>query len=855
MNDTHLKVGSPLRTWVSLLLVAAVSSAIAGGCSLHRKPARESLQERWARASRTVASAKGPRFDQPEEAAEYARMKRLGGTIDVDPIFQFEAAERHVADMPRYSTRLESFVESVARGGDAAGVSGKTAGSWIPLGPGNIGGRTRVLLIDPRNPNVFFAAGVSGGVWKSLNGGQSWIPLFDPLPNITVNSLVMDPADPDTLLAGTGEGYFREVVRGTGLPLRGAGIFVSRDAGLSWSRLESTNSSAFHWVNDLVISRTDARRIYAATRDGVFRSTDRGQSWERVLDPNVQGGCLDLVSRTDQTADYIFASCGTFAEATVWRNRAAESAAAWEAILDEPGMGRTSLAIAPSDQNVIYALAASNEPGPGGRFSQGLLAVFRSERSGERGSWEARTRNSDPDVVNTMLLTNPLPALFPICEPRTTDPARYITMGWYTNVIAVDPVDPNRVWAGGVDIFRSDDGGRRWGPASYWWAAGDRSFAHADQHAVVFHPSYDGEANQIMYLANDGGIFRTDNALASIRTDPKSVCNSDFSSVVWRALNHDFGVTQFYHGAVTPGGRTYAAGAQDNGTVLGTDEAGINGWRSIFGGDGGYVAFDPRNPDVLYVESQGGNLARSENGGRTFTGAREGLSDSGFLFVTPFTLDPNAPDRLWIGGRQLWKSDDQARTWTAVSRALPGSVSAIAVAPGRSDLVVAGTHLGHVLRNVGALAATSDSTWSVSQPRSGFVSSIAFDPGDANVVYATYAGFGGPHVWKSTDAGSSWTAIDGNGQASIPDIPVHCLVVDPSRPGRIFLGTDLGVFVSLNGGAHWAVENTGFASVATEALALSNGPNGYALFAFTHGRGAWRVDLMAEPQRRRAIRR
>lgn len=122
-------------------------------------------------------------------------------------------------------------------------------------------------------------------------------------------------------------------------------------------------------------------------------------------------------------------------------------------------------------------------------------------------------------------------------------------------------------------------------------------------------------------------------------------------------------------------------------------------------------------------------------------------------------------------------------------------------------------------------------------------------------MYATYAGFGGAHVWKSSDEGLTWVVLDGIGDGSIPDIPVHALVADPSRPGRLFLGTDLGVFVSLDGGNHWAVENTGFANVVTEALALSNGPNGYALFAFTHGRGAWRVDLTSDRQRPRAVRR
>ena len=185
-------------------------------------------------------------------------------------------------------------------------------------------------------------------------------------------------------------------------------------------------------------------------------------------------------------------------------------------------------------------------------------------------------------------------------------------------------------------------------------------------------------------------------------------------------------------------------------------------------------------------------------------------------------------------------------SWSAASTVNLGSaqVSAIAVAPGNSDFVVVGTTDGFVYRNDAALDAGSNTVWQFSRPHPGFVSSLAFDPSNPGVVYATIAGFGGPHVWRSSDGAVTWEAIDGTGSTAIPDIPVHSIVIDPANPGRLFLGTDLGVMTSNKDGRTWSVENTGFANAVTEWLALGSDDEGNPLlFAFTHGRGAWRVAL------------
>jgi photosystem II stability/assembly factor-like uncharacterized protein len=840
-----------INRWSGIVLATLLSATIVWVLKAHISPAAPDQHTRDTLIRPPMASE---RFDEPDQAAIYQRMKRQGPSPDFDTAAAYRAAHAHRDAMPRHSTRLGAPVpraRSTEAGPTEKFVAAPALGQWEPLGPGNIGGRTRTLVIHPTQTDIMYAGGVSGGVWKTTDAGQSWTPLADRIANIAVNSMAIHPENPDVLYVGTGEGYFREIERGTWLPLQGAGIFKTEDGGTTWSRLPSTDEPSFHWVNDLIISSKDPDRLYAATRTGVHISENGGQSWSHSLDPEVNGGCLDLALRTDLAADWLFASCGTFAQSTVYRRRMAANEE-WEVVLSEPGMARTSLAIAPSDQRVIYALSASNVPGPNGNFEKALHAVYRSTGAGAPGTWRARVRNDDPQKVNTLILTNPVAAHNADCGFEwLEDDNVWVPMGWYCNVIAVDPVNPDVVWAGGVDLFRSDDGGRNWGLASYWFAkypTRSPGYVHADQHAVVFHPDYDAVNVKTMFSATDGGVFRTDNPDGIIGRAEAAICDPGYSGVSFDDLNHGFGITQFYHGAPFPGGAGYLGGTQDNGTILGLDQRGRDGWITVAFADGGYVAIDPQNPNNLYVESQWFGFQRSTDGGHNFEVALNGITEDyrGFLFITPFVMDPNNSSRLWAGGRRLWRTDNRAQNWTAASSINLGSaqVSALAVAPGNSDSVVVGTTDGFIYRNDSALDAGSNTVWQNSRPRVGFVSSLAFDPSTPGVVYATFAGFGGSHVWRSDDGAVTWESIDGTGSTAIPDIPVHSIVVDPANPGRLFLGTDLGVMTSNNDGRTWSVENTGFANAVTEWLALGTDDQGDPLlFAFTHGRGAWRVAL------------
>ena len=806
-----------------------------------------------------------PRFDDPGAAArsDLARREPTDGRLDMPRLY--EAATRRVASLERFSSaigrdipaaqpasRLWMSGSRVTLLGDTSKATG-VLDAWTPLGPGNIGGRTRVVRFHPGVPTTLFAAGVSGGIWRSDDSGANWRPMGDGLTNIAVNSLLIDPARPDVMYAGTGEGYFREEIRGTGLPLRGSGIYISTDGATSWQQLPATNTPDFHWVNDLEFGVNDSRRIYAATRSGVWRSPDGGATWSRLLAVNVRGGCLDLALRPDRVEDVLFASCGSYEQATVYRFPRAADRSDAEVVLREPDMGRTSLAIAPSNPDVMYALAASNSPGPLGIYQQGLLAVYRSQRGGVAGTWATRVDNRDPTFINTMLLTNTATAAARACNPQgsTGIPA---TMGWYNNVIAVDPVDPNRVWAAGVDWFRSDDGGRNWGLAS-WGSASSPSYSHVDQHAITFHPHYDGESNQVALIGNDGGIFRTTNARATTSGGRLAPCmGGQRIQVAWTSLNHGYGVTQFYHGTPFPDGTRYLGGTQDNGTLLGSDAAGPEGWKLALGGDGGFSAVHPTQTGIWLMESQWGNVVRTTNGGASLSLSRTGLDpivasglgpQGNYLFIPPFTHDP-VSDAIWLGGEFLYRGGNFGQSWSKVqSSHAPdgGRVSAIAVSPRANATVFAGTDKGHILRTTNGTDPVTAITFTTTQPRQGWVTSIAVDRA-SGAVYATYGNFGGAHVFRSTDNGETWHSLDGSGPDGLPDIPVHSIVVDPDDRQRLYLGTDLGVMVSIDGGNNWMSEETGFGPAVTMWLSLIRTPAGQKqLFAFTHGRGVWRVTL------------
>lgn len=494
-DENPMSVGGSRRTrgfliaTLAVLSLAAYPGGVARGEADREKegdpegqaPANRS-SERPDRLRERETARREMGSEQPDERQKFFLRKRSPDGVSPIPMEKYVRALKHMELMPQYSTVAGQNLPSRAETAKTSIGHLGALGTWSSLGPGNVGGRTRAFLIHPSTPAIMYAAGVSGGIWKSMDAGASWTPLADLMANINICTLAMDPHNPNVIYAGTGEMF-----NGAGViaQIAGAGIFKTTDGGTTWTQLPATNTWDFNFVTKIAISPLASNRIYAGTSTGVWRSTDSGATWTKSLSPS-EPITTDLVIRTDRTTDVVFAAVGMYAQATIYRNLDAGGAGSWTAVYTEPNMSRTSLAIAPSNQGTMYALSATHEVG---NYQNGLLAVFQSTDGG--GTWTARVRNTDPTLLNTCLLSS--------CSCTSLS----YSQGNYDNVIAVDPLDPNRVWVGGINLFRSDDGAATWGLAKY---------IHVDHHAIVFHPQFNGTTIQTMYVGNDGGLFRTDNA-------------------------------------------------------------------------------------------------------------------------------------------------------------------------------------------------------------------------------------------------------------------------------------------------------------------------------------------------------
>ena len=773
------------------------------------------------------------RFDKPQEAIDYYIAQRAPIGSDSIPYHKYGAALKHMEQMSRFSMADKQLMPSLANmpEGDGPGVIQQ----WENLGPGNIGGRVRELLIDPNDANVMYTAAVAGGVWKTMDGGASWMPLDDAMANLAVSSMAMHHDNSSVIYAGTGEGFFN------GDAVRGDGVFVSMDAGASWTQLASTaNNSDFRYVNKIRISPTMDGRLYAATRGGLLRSDDSGETWTKLFETEATEGCLDLTVTASGETDTLVFSCGSFNPATVYQSTDAGDTIA--AVIEDEFLGRTTLAVAPSDSNIVYALSATNGNDET-EFRYGFYKLHRSDDGG--ATWTMQSSNQSENPVTRSLLSNTVYTMFPECG---FGPDRqYFNQGWYDNIIAVDPVNPDRIFVGGIDVARSDDAGVNFGSVTRWWA--DTSlpdYGHADQHVITFHPDYNGTDNTTVYIGNDGGIQVSMNATADVFS-VNTICGggSEEGQISWQMLNNGLDITQFYHGAVFPDGSAYFGGTQDNGTILRYATDSEEQWFEIAGGDGGWVAVDPVDGSI-YQEYTGLSLQRWSPG-IGWQDATNGINEgAGFPFITPFAMDMNQPSRLWIGNDYLWRTDDQGRNWVRASmQTSDGSIiNEWGVAPGNSDFVMAGTRSGKILMSMAATTATAETQWTEVQVSEGRISDIAISDVDNNVAYATVSTFGQPHVMKTMDGGVTWMAVDNMGAMNgLPDIPANTIVIDPANNERVYVGTDLGVFISVDGGMNWSVDGSGFANTPVAHLDIVNGQ----LYAFTHGRSAYRVDLSTLP--------
>lgn len=648
-----------------------------------------------------------------------------------------------------------------------------SATSWTNIGPGNVGGRIRSIVFDPTDGKKIWVGSVGGGLWKTVNGGASWSSVSTFLANMAISSIVIDPVRPNVMYAGTGEGFYN------GDGIRGAGILKSIDGGAKWSRLAVTANANFLYVNRLAVSPNGAI-LLAATRTGIFRSPDHGKTWTRAL----AGEIYDI--RFDpKNSKAAIAATGS-GQAFLSKN----GGISWTAATGFPaGSGRIELSYAPSNGSIVYASVDRNNG-----------ELWKSVDGGASYSLKSTGRTYLGD------------------------------QGWYANALWVSPKNPNLVIVGGLDLWRSTNGGATFTQISQWWSS--PKSAHADHHVIAAPPEFDGTTNNTVYFGNDGGIYKAANVTTVAKVSG------------WQELNNQFGVTQFYSVAVNPTTGEAIAGAQDNGTQFYKPSTGSEKWTTPFGGDGGVSAADPTDVNYFYGEYTNLQIHRSTDRGVSADYIWDGISDAGTCanFIAPFVLDPNLPTRMLAGGCQLWRSDNVKAakpTWTSIK---PNNgnemISAIAVAPGHSNVVWVGYNNGDIFRTVNALAATP--TWvrvGIHLPRR-YVTRLTVSPTDANAVYASFGGYVRGNVWKTSNGGRSWVVRSGSGTSGLPAAPVYSLVVHPNNAAILYAGTEVGVVYSTDDGATWHNTRSGPSATSVDELVFS----GTTLYAATHGRGVYKSE-------------
>jgi len=712
-----------------------------------------------------------------------------------------EFASTRLGPDGRFNTRgmWNAWQEYQTVYGSKMAAIGKLDADWRPLGPSQVpeagypgykvnggAGRVNCIAFQPNDANVIWVGAPDGGAWKSADGGQSWRAMTDSLPNLGVSSIAIDPTNPNIIYIATGDGD-APGAQGTYT----IGVIKSTDGGATWSTTGlSTEEHQKLAIYKLAIHPADPHVIFAAANFGLYRSVDGGASWHALIDG---------VRVTDIEADPVYPN---YWYATVWGQGIVytqDSGDSWTWATGLPqtgaGFGRIELTICPSDTNVLYSVFAAETQDA---FNGGLFGVYRSTTGGFE--WEQ---------VHYTDLDKGYPNLLGSFNGLEYDGPDVGGQGSYDLDIIVHPTDPATVFVGGVNIWKSSDGGLNWGMASFW-LDDDNDFpvpyTHADQHAFVYAP------NGVLFIGNDGGIFR-------------------YQSGGWVDLSDGLEIHQCYRIDVSQSNPNVSlVGAQDNGC----SQSRSGQWKAATGGDGTEVLIDPTNDQTLYTSSQNGRHSRSDDGGVTWKAI--GPNDQGG-WITPLIIDPQNPSVLYRASDTIQVSPDRGDSWYALSPQISGYIlSSMAVAPSDPNVIYAADDPENQQSQV--LAATRDGgeNWaSINSP--GYVSFMAVDPRDPNVLYVTRGGFeAGQKVFVTTDGGNQWANISG----SLPNFPVNCILVDPDRPDDVYIGTDLGVFVSSNG-ADWLPFNQGMPIVIVRDLAIQRETR--QLLAGTFGRGLWSSPL------------
>lgn len=653
-------------------------------------------------------------------------------------------------------------------------MSGNAA--WSPMGPtssfsGYSGiGRINCVAFHPDDVNTFWVGAAAGGLWQTTDNGATWTCLTDQNGVLAVSDIAITPdyATSHTLYIATGD---RDAWDN-----RSIGVLKSTDGGQSWNTTGITFTIyEGQMVNRLLMDPADQNILIAATTRGVFKTYDGGTTWDQqmtgreYIDMEFNPSNPNIIYGSTKNGEIFLCTDGQ---------------QFGPAVFSDGNANRVELAVSPNQPNWVYALASNG--------SSGLYGIFKSEDSGN--TFVEVFSGSEKNLLTW-----------------ESDGSGSGGQGWYDLSLACAPTDANILLVGGVNSWRSVDGGLTWNIINHWY--GDQVQAvHADKHKLAYRPNGD------VFECNDGGVY----------------LSADNGSS-WSDKTNGIQISQMYRlGVSQTGPDDVVTGLQDNGTKLHS----AGNWFDVRGGDGMECLIDYTSDDIQYGTVYYGQIDRTTNhwlSSTNITPPAEGA------WVTPYVIDPNDPATLYGGYDELWKTTNRGDTWDQISSVDPqGKILSIAVAPSDSRYICFADY-SQIWRTTNGGNAWTNITHNLPSG-SANIEYISIDKDNPDIIWVALSGYSNPGVYESADGGNTWNSIS----QGLPPIPAYCVIQDKQHSGEVYLylGTELGVYFK-KGAEDWVSYADGLPNVKIGEIEIYYAPNPgeSRLRAATFGRGLWETPV------------
>lgn len=654
-----------------------------------------------------------------------------------------------------------------------------TVANWTNLGPstttgGYAGvGRINCVAFHPSNNNIYWIGAPAGGLWMTTDNGNSWTCLTDANNVLGVSDILIpsDYATSQTIYIATGDKDAWDN--------RSIGVLKSTDAGASWtSTALQYNLSDNEMVSNLIVNPNDNQNILAATTNGVYETTNGGTSWSTQLTSTY---FIDLEYKPgDFNTLYGSTTDGKIYVSTNGGNT-------WNQTFNEGN--RIELAVSQASSNIVYALVAAN--------NSGLYGVYKSTNSGTSFS-----QTLDGSTLNLL--------------GWDSDGGDSGGQGWYDLAFAASPTNANTIVVGGVNSWRSTNGGSSWSIITHWWGDGVQA-VHADKHMLRYR------ANGDLFECNDGGVYFSSN-----------------NGTVFSDKTNGLVISQMYKlGVSQTNANEVITGLQDNGTKL------LSGgfWDDVKGGDGMECLIDYTTTNTQYGTYVNGQISRTLNHWGSSSAIEPAGAGSG-AWVTPYIIDPVDHNTLYAGYADIWKTTNKGNNWTKISTMNTSSkIRAMAIAPSNNSVLYV-SDPDQIWKTTNGGGNWTEITGTLPTGSSS-ITYIAVKADDPNTLWVTLSGYNANSVYRSTNGGTSWTNIS----SGLPQIPTYTIVQNAqiTTSVHLYIGTELGVYFK-NGDNNWVEYNTGLPKVRCGELEIyyNSNPDNSKLKLATYGRGLWETSMEAE---------